>query len=92
MDSLSLIVHLVNFLAPAVFMAAWMGVLTRLLWRHKPSLVKPWQQFVLNSLAGMVVLIGGLVLGGQDGKMLTYSLLVVVCASLQWLFFRSWRR
>jgi len=73
-------------------MAAWMGVLSRLLWRHKPSLVKPWQQFVLNSLAGIAVLIGGLVLGGQDGKMLTYTMLLVVCASLQWVFFRAWRR
>jgi hypothetical protein len=24
--------------------------------------------------------------------MLTYTLLVVVCASLQWVFFRAWRR
>lgn len=92
MDSLSLIVHLVNFLAPAFFMAAWIGVLTRLLWRHKPSLVKPWQQFVLNSLAGIAVLVGGMVVGGQDGKMLTYTSLLVVCASLQWVFFRAWDR
>jgi hypothetical protein len=91
MDSLSLIVHLVNFLAPAIFMAAWIGVLSRLFWRHKPALFKPWQQFVLNSLAGAAVLVGGLLLGGQDGKMLTYTTLVLVCASLQWLFFRAWR-
>jgi 4-hydroxybenzoate polyprenyltransferase len=55
-------------------------------------LVKPWLQFVLNSLAGMAVLTGGLLIGGQDGKMLTYTLLVLVCASLQWVFFRAWRR
>ncbi len=91
MDSLSLIVHLVNFLAPAIFMAAWILAISRLLWRHKPSLFKPWQQFVLNSLAGVAVLIGGLLLGGQDGKMLTYTLLVLVCASLQWVFFKAWR-
>ncbi len=73
-------------------MAAWLWALNRLFWRRKSAVFKPWQQFVLNSLAGIAVLIGGLVLGGQDGKMLTYTLLMVVCASLQWVFFRAWRR
>jgi len=52
---------------------------------------KPWLQFVLISVAGAGVLITGLVWGGQDGKMLTYTVLVVVSASLQWLFLKAWR-
>ena len=91
MDSLSLIVHLANFFAPAVFISVWMLVLGRVLWRHRPMRFKPWQQFVLNSLAGALVLLAGLVWGGQDGKMLTYTLLVVVIASLQWVFIKAWR-
>jgi hypothetical protein len=91
MHSLSLIVHLVNFLAPAIFMSAWSWLISGLFWRHKPAMFKPWQRFVLNSLAGFAVLFGGLVLGGQDGKMLTYTLLVLVCATLQWVFFKAWR-
>ena len=91
MDSLSLIVHFVNFLSPALCISGWMWVLGKVLWRHKSMLIKPWQQFVLNSVAGVLVLMGGVVLGGQDGKMLTYSLLVVVIASLQWVFVKAWR-
>jgi len=91
MYTLSIIFHLLNFLAPAVFMAAWMWVLSQVLWRHKPAMFKPWLQFVLNSVAGAGVLVAGLVWGGQDGKMLTYTGLVVVCASLQWVFFKAWR-
>jgi hypothetical protein len=52
---------------------------------------KPWLQFVLNSVAGAGVLVAGVVWGGQDGKMMTYTGLVVVCASLQWVFFKAWR-
>ena len=91
MDSLSLIVHLANFSAPALFMAAWMWLLARVMWRHQSMHFKPWHQFVLNSFAGIAVLLAGLLLGGQDGKMLTYASLVVVIASLQWVFFKAWR-
>ena len=91
MDTLSFIVHVANFLFPAVFMAAWLWALSRILWRHKPAMFKPWLQFVLISVAGAGVLITGLVWGGQDGKMLTYTVLVVVSASLQWLFLKAWR-
>jgi len=61
MDTLSIIFHLLNFLAPAVFMAAWMWVLSQVLWRHKPAMFKPWLQFVLNSVAGAGVKVAGLV-------------------------------
>jgi len=61
MDTLSLIFHLLNFLAPAVFMAAWLWVFSPILWRHKPAMFKPWLQFVLNSVAGAGVLVAGLV-------------------------------
>jgi hypothetical protein len=91
MDTLSLIVHLANFLFPAVFMAAGLWALSRILWRHKPAMFKPWLQFVLISVAGAGVLIVGLVWGGQDGKMLTYTGLVVVSATLQWVFLKAWR-
>jgi len=39
MDTLSLIFHLLNFLAPAVFMAAW-------LWVFSPNFVVPQTRYV----------------------------------------------
>jgi hypothetical protein len=35
-------------------------------------------------MGGLAVLVGGLVLTGNDGKMATYGVLVLVCASLEW--------
>jgi hypothetical protein len=41
---------------------------------------------------GSFVLAGGLVLWGVDGKMATYSALVVACGSAQWLMCKGWQR
>ena len=38
----------------------------------------------VNFVACLAVLTTGLWLGGRDGKMLTYTAMVVVCASAQW--------
>jgi hypothetical protein len=38
----------------------------------------------LNALAGMGVLVAGLVLTGNDGMMATYGALILVCATLEW--------
>ena len=39
---------------------------------------------------GLVVLVGGLLLHGQDGKMSTYIALVLVAATAEWLLQRGW--
>jgi hypothetical protein len=44
--------------------------------------------FALQFIVGCVVLAGGLVVFGQDGKMLTYLALVLAAASSQWLLLR----
>ena len=52
-----------------------------------------WQsQLVLQGLAGMAVLVGGLWVFGVDGKMATYGACVLVAAALQWVLARGWRR
>jgi hypothetical protein len=35
--------------------------------------------------------VGGLVLWGIDGKMATYSVMVVACATVQWLMCKAWQ-
>jgi hypothetical protein len=51
-----------------------------------------WVQCALVFLAGVVVLLAGLVISGRDGMMLTYAALVAVCGTVQWLAMRGWRR
>ena len=50
-----------------------------------------WLPVSLNFLAGAAALVGGLVLFGRDGKMLTYAAMLVAIASAQWLGGRAWR-
>jgi hypothetical protein len=45
-----------------------------------------WLRLALwAALAGMVVLLGGLVVFGRDGKMATYAALVVATAAALWM-------
>ncbi|NDC61317.1 MAG: hypothetical protein EBZ60_04775 [Betaproteobacteria bacterium] len=89
MDGLSLIVHILNFLAPAMAVGAWITLVYTLLWR-KGSTWQRWKtSFVLNSLAGALILLIGLLWFGQDGKMVTYLAMVLACASSQWLLSRK---
>ena len=47
--------------------------------------------WLLNGLLGSGVLVGGLMLTHNDGRMATYAALVLVAASLEWLLHRGWR-
>ena len=85
MDLLSLTVHTINFIAPALGVAAWITLIHPLIWR-KGRRWQGWRrQFVLNSLAGILMLLLGLLVFGQDGKMLAYAAMVMACATTQWL-------
>ena len=39
---------------------------------------------VLGLVVGLAVLVGGLVITGNDGKMATYGALVLICATIEW--------
>ena len=81
----SLVLHLGNFVWPAFALAAllapvvvgWRGLLRSRLWRVG----------ALLGLAGLAVLVLGLVWSGRDGRIATYAALVLVDASLAcWLW------
>ena len=86
MGVLALLNHVLNFLAPALWLAVCLPLLAR--WGVKKRKPRLLTQFVLMLVVGAVTLGAGLVLWGVDGKMLTYLALVVVCASTQWLLLR----
>ncbi|MDD2844172.1 MAG: hypothetical protein PHT57_04400 [Rhodoferax sp.] len=84
MGPVALLNHLVNFAAPAFWLALLLPWLARFLTGKRAAALSRMAQFWLIFAAGLVVLFLGLVLFGQDGKMLTYLALVVAAASGQW--------
>jgi hypothetical protein len=51
-----------------------------------------FKQTLLSGVLGSLVLAGGMVLWGVDGKMATYSALVLACGTAQWLMCKGWQR
>jgi hypothetical protein len=46
----------------------------------------------VHAIGGVAVLVGGLLVQGQDGQMATYAALVLVAASAEWAMHRGWKR
>lgn len=76
--------HVLGLLLPALGMAAVLMAMPRL-W---PRAAKGRWRFKTEALtlvgSGMLVLLAGLVIFGRDGKMLTYTALVMVLGTLAW--------
>ncbi len=83
-----LVLHLFNFALPALFMALFMPWAGR--WVMGPSRSSLRRRMGVQALCGLAVLVVGLWLQGQDGKMSTYIALVIVAASAEWLMQRGW--
>ncbi|MDP4771264.1 MAG: hypothetical protein NWR15_04805 [Limnohabitans sp.] len=83
-----LAVHLFSFALPALAMALFMPLAGR--WVMGPSRTGLSRRMGVQALSGLVVLVGGLLLHGQDGKMSTYIALVLVAATTEWLMQRGW--
>ena len=92
MNLKDILLHLLNFVAPALVLAVLMPVLARLLLRRQVPLLAWWGQILVNLVVGVVVLLACLWWLGRDGKMLAYALLALAAASSQWLLLRGWRR
>ncbi len=90
------LIHLLNFVAPALTLAFTLPFWARLMARFsdgKQAVSHSWlAQAAINFVAGVVVLAAGLWFFGRDGKMVTYAALVLVLASVQWGMGRGWRR
>ncbi|MES2687428.1 MAG: hypothetical protein V4706_11440 [Pseudomonadota bacterium] len=93
MTALNLINQLLNFVAPAACVALLLVLLTRIfsgfLRSKRPSTHTLWGQAAIIFVAGVMMLLVGLVLFGRDGKMASYALLAVGAASCQWVLLRG---
>ena len=85
-----LLLHLLNFMAPAVFVSVSTVALSRLGRKKQLSLAGLWPQLAVNFAVCLGVLLAGLWFFGRDGKMATYAALVFMSASCQWVMQRGW--
>lgn len=93
MTALNLINQLLNFVAPAACVALLLVLLARIfsgfLRSKRPLAHTLWAQAAIVFIAGVLLLLTGLVLFGRDGKMATYALLAVGAATCQWVLLRG---
>jgi len=93
LDPLQILWHLGGFFAPAVGTGFVAAALAKLLWRRELQDV-PWRRLAGVAVgACAVVLIGGLVLTGRDGRVVTYAVMAAACGiALWWVAFVRRRR
>ena len=85
-----LILHLFNFVLPALAMAVLMPWAGRWVMGSGGTPVR--RRMAIHAVAGVLVLVLGLVLQGHDGTMSTYMLLVLVAATAEWVMHRGGAR
>lgn len=87
--------HLLNFLAPAAVVALLLVLLGRVFSRFlRPKKLYPqslWVQAAIIFIVSVFLLAAGLVLFGNDGKMATYTAMVLGAAFCQWVLWRGWK-
>jgi ABC-type enterochelin transport system permease subunit len=91
MNLIGLLDHLLNFIAPAMVVGLLVAATAPMLMKNTSPNHSWLTQSAINCVAGVLVLLGGLVVFGHDGKMATYAAMVLACASSQWIASKAWR-
>lgn len=84
MGPINSFIHLLNFAAPALVVGVLTTISARIFMKKKPYAHEWYAQAAINFVVSLLVLVGGLWFFGHDGKMATYAVLVLVCATSQW--------
>ncbi len=88
MGFFDLLNHVLNFLAPAAWLAVAMTLAPRLFKANRVASPSLRAMVAINLIVSLAALLLGLVYFGRDGKMATYSCMVLFCATSQWLMSR----
>ena len=95
MTALNLTNQLLNFMAPAGFVALFVVFLARIFPRFfmskKPPSLSLRSQIAIVFIASLLALLAGLLVFGRDGKMASYGLLALGAATCQWVLLRGWK-
>ena len=77
-----LTLHLLNFMAPALGVSVFLGMLEVFLQRKRPLALNLVRSVAIYFFSATAVLLLGLALLGRDAKMLTYASLVLTTGTL----------
>jgi hypothetical protein len=91
MGLIDLLNHLVNFAAPALWMAAMVSLLATIFMKKVAGAIAFPAQAAINFVVSLAVLVLGLWWFGRDGKMATYAVMGLACATSQWVLLRGWK-
>ena len=87
--------HLINFMAPALFVALglvlWVRLIERFFRSKRPLTQSLYAQAATIFIVNLLILLTGLVVFGNDGKMLTYAALMLGAALCQGVLLGSFR-
>jgi hypothetical protein len=72
------LLHALNFIAPALWMALMLVLAEKLFARKRPLAWGIRARLALYALLGLAALVGGLVFFGRDAKTATYAALVAL--------------
>jgi hypothetical protein len=85
MGLLDIINHLLNFVAPALWVGLVLAVAAPVFMPKRPGAPGIRAQAAINFIAGVLALVLGLWFFGRDGKMASYAAMLVACCLGQWL-------
>jgi hypothetical protein len=91
MGPFELLNHLLNFVAPALWLAGAVTLVARIFMTKRQVSHSLHRQAAINFVVALAVLALGLVFFGRDGKMLTYTGMAMLCGTSQWVMLRGWR-
>ncbi len=85
MSAFDALLHFANFVLPALLLGGIAAGLAKLAWFRALKPVPWWRLAGWASGGALLALVGGLVVTGRDGAMVTYGAMVLACAvSLGW--------
>ncbi len=91
MSPIVLLNHVLNFMAPALWLALFLPLAARFVFRKRSASLGLGAQMAVNFGVGLILLGTGLWFFGRDGKMAAYLGMTLACATSQWLMLRGWR-
>lgn len=91
MSALDILIHLANFVTPALALALLLPLAARLASGVRRGAPSWWLQVAVNFAVGTLALGLSLWGWGRDGKMAAYGALALAMATSQWLLSRGWR-
>lgn len=84
MDFPAALWHFLNFLAAPVFIGLAASLMARVLWWRGMAGVSTLRMWAWSAGLGVLAALAALVVLGRDGKILSYSAMVLACAAGLW--------